>query len=103
MEHLNTVSNGGKTNVNGNLVYTTAIPHRNPVLCVIFARGLMLLYRWLCMGEPFPDLLEYKEYFKVHALRSESSQYVTLYLLETLILQAIQKWLPSLARPVVAS
>ena len=50
MEHLNTVSNGGKTNVNGNLVYTTAIPHRNPVLCVIFARGLMLLYRWLCMG-----------------------------------------------------
>ena len=78
MEHLNTVSNGGKTNVNGNLVYTTAIPHRNPVLCVIFARGLMLLYRWLCMGEPFPDLLEYKEYFKVHALRSESSQYVSV-------------------------
>ena len=40
------VSNGGKTNANGNIVYCGAAPHRNPLLCCIFARACLLLTRF---------------------------------------------------------
>lgn len=40
------VTNGGKTNANGNIIYSGTAPHRNPLLCSIFARGCMLLTRW---------------------------------------------------------
>ena len=41
------VSNGGKTNANGNIVYSGAAPHRNPLLCSVFARACLLLTRFL--------------------------------------------------------
>ena len=33
------ISNGGKTNKNGHVVITGCMPHKNPLLCTIFARG----------------------------------------------------------------
>jgi len=39
------VSDGGKTNKNGNSVYNARLPHQNPLLCEIFARGGQHLWR----------------------------------------------------------
>ena len=66
---LFTISNGGKTNVNNNFVFTTALRHRNPILDCDFARALLLTYRWRCMGEQFPSLLEYSDYMERFVLR----------------------------------
>ena len=41
-----TISNGGKTNKNGNRVCSTILPHRNPLLCAIFARGGLRLHKF---------------------------------------------------------
>ena len=48
------LNDGGKTNKNNNRHYTGTLPHRNPLLCAIFARGGLLLHRFcvytiLCM------------------------------------------------------
>jgi hypothetical protein len=40
------VGNGGKTNINGNIVYSGSIPAKNPELCFPFARACLLLYRF---------------------------------------------------------
>ena len=72
-KQLFTISNGGKTNINNNLVFTSALPHRNPLLCTLFSRGLLLIYRWRCMGEAFPDLLKYDDYMSRYVLRSIES------------------------------
>ena len=63
-EGLFNVTQGGKTNVNGNIVATGAIRSRNPLFGVIFARACLMIYRWLCEGEPFPDLLDPDSYFR---------------------------------------
>lgn len=39
------LSDGGKTNKNNNRHYTGTLPHRNPLVCAIFARGGLLLHR----------------------------------------------------------
>ena len=67
-KQLFTISNGGKTNINNNLVFTSALPHRNPLLCTLFSRGLLLIYRWRCMGEALPDLLKYDDYMSRYGL-----------------------------------
>ena len=68
-KQLFNISNGGKTNVNNNFVYTTAFRQRNPILDCDFARALLLTYRWRCMGEPFPDLQDYQDLMQRFVLR----------------------------------
>lgn len=41
------LSDGGKTNKNNNRHYSGVLPHRNPLLCAIFARGGLLLHRYI--------------------------------------------------------
>ena len=45
------VTDGGKTNKNNNVQYSMVLPHRNALLCTIFARALLLLYRFKTMKE----------------------------------------------------
>lgn len=61
MPMLANVTDGGKTNQNGRISYSALLPHRNPVLCTIFAKGALFLHRFLIMKVTFPDLLEPKE------------------------------------------
>jgi hypothetical protein len=50
---LANVTDGGKTNGNGRISYSALLPHRNPLLCAIFAKGVFFGWRFLsgCMGE----------------------------------------------------
>ena len=48
------VTNGGKTNVNGNLIYSGAAPHVNPLLCCIFARACLFVIRFNVRPPPPP-------------------------------------------------
>ena len=38
MPLLANVTDGGKTNNNGRITYSALLPHRNPLLCTIFAK-----------------------------------------------------------------
>jgi len=69
MPMLANVTDGGKTNQNGRISYSALLPHRNPVLCTIFAKGALFLHRFLIMKVTFPDLLEPKDIFKRPTLR----------------------------------
>ena len=53
----------GKTNTNGHRVYTGVLPHRNPLLCPIFAFASFLLFRFLFHGEKFPKFNDKKNFF----------------------------------------
>jgi hypothetical protein len=57
MPALHFVSDGGKTNANGNYQYSAFLPHKNPLLCTLFITALCLLERFLGRNEPFPDFL----------------------------------------------
>ena len=57
------ISDGGKTNRNHNQHYTALLPHRNPLLCCIFARGGLHLYWYLDLGESIPSWKEPGEFF----------------------------------------
>lgn len=46
MVMLGNVSNGGKTNSNGRVVYSGVLPHKNPMLCTIFAKGCLFYWRF---------------------------------------------------------
>lgn len=69
MPMLSNVTDGGKTNNNGRISYTAVLPHRNPLLCTIFAKGALFLWRFLVMRVPFPNLIEPKDIFKRPTLR----------------------------------
>lgn len=58
------VTDGGKTNNNGRIKYSAVLPHRNPLLCCMFAKGAALLWRFRVMSVPFPDLLKPEDIFK---------------------------------------
>ena len=75
VELFNTVSRGGKTNKNNNMLYTSAISHINPCLGVIFARAIFWMYRFKIMKEPFPNLLEPEEYFIRYVLRGSDDAF----------------------------
>ena len=60
---LATITNGGKANKNGHVIYTSMLMHVNPLRCATAALGAYFLWRFLVMSEPFPDLLEPKSYY----------------------------------------
>jgi hypothetical protein len=45
-------TNGGKTNVNGHTVFTGVLPHRNPLLCTMFSKAMMLFWRFVLLSVP---------------------------------------------------
>ena len=57
------ISDGGKTNRNHNQHYTALLPHHNPLLCCIFVKGGLHLYRYLEMGESIPNWKSAHEFF----------------------------------------
>ena len=63
------ISDGGKTNTNGNLVYCASIPARNPILCVQLSRACLLVYRFRCMGEAFPSIVDHADLASRYVLR----------------------------------
>ena len=63
------VSNGGKSNKNHNYHYTPMLPHINPLLCGLFAKGALLLHRFGCMGEELPYWQNIESFFKKRMLR----------------------------------
>lgn len=67
------VTDGGKTNVAGHLVYSGVMSHKNPILCTIFCKAAMLLWRLLFMGETFPDMLKPESYYTKYVLRTAST------------------------------
>lgn len=66
------VTDGGKTNPNGQFICALLIPSRNPLLGADHAKAVMMLWRWLFGGEKFPDLLDHKSYFPTPMLRAPS-------------------------------
>lgn len=69
MPLLCNVTDGGKTNNNGRISYSAVLPHRNPLLCSMFAKGAALVWRFRVMGVPFPDLLQPDDIFKRFVVR----------------------------------
>ena len=67
------VTDGGKTNPNGQYICALLIPSRNPLLGADHAKAVMMLWRWLCGGETFPDLIDYNSYFPIPMLRAPSA------------------------------
>jgi hypothetical protein len=69
MSMLCSVTNGGKTNKNGNIEYSAVLPHRNPLHCSIFARGCLFIWRFNVMRVQFPVLTDPKDIFRRCTLR----------------------------------
>ena len=79
-----TFTHGGKTNISGHRQFTGNIhndlltdfwllgylPHKNPLLCTNFAKGMMLLWRWEFMGEEFGHLSDLKSWYNTRVLRT---------------------------------
>ena len=61
---FNTILNGGKLNSGNRLEYTAHLLHMNPLLCAAGWIGIMLIYRFSVMGEPFPDFLDPSDFMK---------------------------------------
>jgi hypothetical protein len=74
MPMLCNVTDGGKTNNNGRISYSALLPHRNPLLCTIFAKGALFLWRFLIMKVKFPNLLEPEDIFKRPTLRQGNDE-----------------------------
>ena len=77
------LSQGGKTNKNHNYHYSVLIPHKNPILCALFAKGALFLYRYIVMGEHVPDWRNKDYLFETRTLRqvkdaSKTPSYKTL-------------------------
>ena len=70
---LNTITDGGKINEANNMEYMSVLPHINPLLCSIFAKGAMLLWRLLFMAEKFPDPMQVETWYNRFVLREASS------------------------------
>ena len=51
-ETLGAIADGGKTNKNNNVTTTSAVPHKNPILCCINAKACMLFYRFVVSSSP---------------------------------------------------
>ena len=71
------MSNGGKTNQKGRLIYRGSICHRNPLLCPIAAKGRIFMMRWLPGGgenEPSPNFLKPDDYFLLRVCRPSLAQ-----------------------------
>mmetsp|Transcript_28874 Transcript_28874/g.58607 ORF Transcript_28874/g.58607 Transcript_28874/m.58607 type:complete len:286 (+) Transcript_28874:176-1033(+) len=71
------MSNGGKTNAKGRLVYFGSIPHKNPLLCAIAAKGRVYMYRWNAeygQSERNPDFLDPQDYYLMHVCRPDISK-----------------------------
>ena len=75
---LGMITNGGKANASGKLQYVGMLPHKNPMLCGIAAKGIMFALRFLVLGEKFPDLLDHNEFFTLPTLRAHSAASVPL-------------------------
>lgn len=73
LEVIFSVSDDGKTNVNGRLETDAVMPHRNPILGADFCKAAMMLYRWNVMDEAFPNLTDPESYFWIPMLRAEES------------------------------
>ena len=74
MPMLCNVTDGGKTNKNGRISYSAVLPNRNPLLCTVFAKGGLFLWRFLVMNSAFPDLLSAEDIFKRPTLRSHHDE-----------------------------
>lgn len=65
------LTNGGKTNSSGRLVYSGTVAHANPLLAYCAAKGLLLGYRFGgLVSEEAPDFLNLKDFFLRPSLRS---------------------------------
>ena len=53
--------------------YTGLLPHRNPLFCAIGLLGHSLLYRFLVMREPFPDVSNPSSFCRLSILRATSA------------------------------
>ena len=49
------------------------MPHRNPALCAISSIGLLLLYRFLVLREPFPSVRDAASYKRRALLRADKT------------------------------
>jgi hypothetical protein len=58
------VTNKAKHNQVGRLEYTAAAPHLDPLRDTSAWHGLLWIWRFIILMEPFPDFLDYKVLFK---------------------------------------
>jgi hypothetical protein len=70
---FNHVTNKGKTNPRGHLVTTTDIACVNPVKTPACLLGVIIIFRFLVLGEPFPDFLDHKDFAQRPMLRCPQS------------------------------
>lgn len=75
MPMLCNVTDGGKTNANGRISYSAVVPHKNPVMCCIFAKGILLGWRFNVMKVKVPDLLDKEDIFKRPTLRQGHDEF----------------------------
>ena len=75
MPLLASVNDGGKTNQNGNVSYSAVVPHKNPLVCMVFAKGMAFSWRFCIMHAGFPDLLKPEDIFQRPALRQGNSEF----------------------------
>jgi hypothetical protein len=71
VDHL--VHNHGKTNRVGRVTYKAFATHCNPRIDSSAHLGLGALLCYSCLGEPFPNFLEPKDYAKRHLFRASMS------------------------------
>jgi hypothetical protein len=62
MKSFNTILNGGKMNSGNRLEYTALLLHTNPLLCAAGWIGVLLIYRFTVLKEPFPDFLKPEDF-----------------------------------------
>jgi hypothetical protein len=84
MKGFHTILNGGKKNDGDRLEYTAHLLHMNPVLCTAGWIGIMLIYRFSVLKEPFPDFLDPSDFMKRPLFRQvwdyhKSTSYDTQY------------------------
>ena len=66
-------SHGGKTNKNNNRHYFGVMPARNPVMCPVFAKAALFLYRF-GRGEDLPDWRIANSFFSKYTLRQGNTE-----------------------------
>ena len=73
MDCGHSLSNKGKMNDSGRIEFVGVLPARNPILCLLAARGMGSVVRFGVLGEPVPDFTDAKDYFQRPVLRSTTS------------------------------
>lgn len=68
----------GKQTRSGRLATSAVLPHMNPLLCAIFAIGLMLTYRFYVHMETTPDVCDYKSLFGTYLFRSTENWLISM-------------------------